>query len=50
LINEYKESYDFFDMGTVTDSNEFGFNQGLLNQKQELGCAVYSQDFYKLIL
>ena len=44
LIKKYKESgYHFFDMGTVTDGNF-----GLLKQKEELGCDIYTQDFYSL--
>lgn len=46
LISKYrKEGYKFFDMGTVTESNF-----GLLKQKEELGCEIYTQDFYKLKL
>ncbi|MHA7059994.1 GNAT family N-acetyltransferase [Aquimarina sp. M1] len=46
LINQYrKEGYKFFDMGTVTDNNF-----GLLKQKEELGCEIYTQDFYSLHL
>jgi hypothetical protein len=37
----------FFDMGIVNDSGEKGFHSGLLQQKEELGCTVWSQDFYK---
>jgi hypothetical protein len=49
LINKYKkEGKKFFDMGTVNIGDSF--NIGLLNQKQELGCSVYNQDFYKLNL
>lgn len=40
----------FFDMGLANDSNEKGFHSGLLQQKEELGCSVYSQDFYKITL
>lgn len=44
LIQKYAEKgYKFFDMGTVTDGNF-----GLLKQKEELGCEIYTQDFYKL--
>ncbi|WP_255452617.1 GNAT family N-acetyltransferase [Aquimarina sp. RZ0] len=44
LIKKYKEEgYRFFDMGTVTENNF-----GLLKQKEELGCKIYTQDFYKL--
>lgn len=44
LIQKYeKKGYKFFDMGTVTESNF-----GLLKQKEELGCEIYTQDFYKL--
>lgn len=46
LIQKYKdEGYTFFDMGTVTENNF-----GLLKQKEELGCRIYTQDFYKLEL
>jgi hypothetical protein len=37
-------------MGTVYDSNEFNYNKGLLKQKEELGCSIYTQDFYKMKL
>ncbi|GAA4108072.1 hypothetical protein GCM10022393_03810 [Aquimarina addita] len=44
LIQKYKkEGYTFFDMGTVTENNF-----GLLKQKEELGCRIYTQDFYRL--
>lgn len=50
LINEYSNKFDFFDMGTVDDDSELGYNVGLLNQKRELGCVVFEQNFYRLIL
>ena len=51
LIEKYKkEGKLYFDMGIVNDNNDRGFNPGLLNQKEELGCSVYSQDFYKMNL
>ncbi|MEA9411852.1 FemAB family protein [Flavobacterium sp. PL02] len=51
LIQKYKEEGKyFFDMGIVGDDNEKGYNSGLLKQKEELGCSVYNQDFYKIIL
>ncbi|RZS91893.1 acetyltransferase (GNAT) family protein [Aquimarina brevivitae] len=44
LIEKYKDlGYRYFDMGTVTEGN-----MGLLKQKEELGCAIYTQDFYEL--
>lgn len=47
LIYKYKDyGKHFFSMGTVTDtSNKMGYNPGLLKQKEELGCKIYSQDF-----
>lgn len=46
LIEKYKSAgYKFFDMGTVTENNF-----GLLKQKEELGCKIYTQDFYRLDL
>jgi hypothetical protein len=51
LIRKYKrEGKLFFDMGIVNDGNEKGYHAGLLKQKEELGCSVYSQDFYKMNL
>ncbi|VXB68182.1 FemAB family protein [Flavobacterium sp. 9AF] len=50
LIELYKDSCDFFDMGTCTENNELGFNPGLLNQKEELGCSLYNQDTYSITL
>ncbi|EJG03262.1 hypothetical protein [Flavobacterium sp. F52] len=49
LIHKYKrKGKHFFDMGIVDEGNESGYNLGLLNQKEELGCSVYNQDFYKI--
>jgi hypothetical protein len=51
LIKKYKrEGKQFFDMGIVNEDNEKGYHTGLLKQKEELGCSVYSQDFYKMNL
>ncbi|WP_417942060.1 FemAB family protein [Flavobacterium sp. RS13.1] len=49
LIEKYKsEGKYFFDMGIVGDDSKKGYNAGLLKQKEELGCSVYNQDFYKI--
>ncbi|MBG6186050.1 FemAB family protein [Flavobacterium sp. CAN_S2] len=49
LIQKFKsEGKLFFDMGIVNEDNEKGYHAGLLKQKEELGCSVYSQDFYKM--
>ncbi len=40
----------FFDMGIVTEHNGTSYNPGLLNQKEELGCSVFTHDFYTLQL
>ena len=51
LIKKYQqEGKLFFDMGIVNKDNESGYNTGLLKQKEELGCSVFSQDFYKMNL
>jgi hypothetical protein len=50
LINKFKTQYAYFDMGTVDDDSELGYNIGLLNQKKELGCIVFEQNFYRLKL
>ena len=49
LIEKYKrKGKRFFDMGIVNEENESGYHSGLLKQKEELGCNVYNQDFYKI--
>lgn len=49
LLHKYKrKGKKFFDMGIVSENNELGYNTGLLQQKEELGCTVYNQDFYKI--
>jgi len=49
LIEKYKrKGKRFFDMGIVNEENESGYHSGLLKQKEELGCKVYNQDFYKI--
>ncbi len=46
LINKYKEEgFRFFDFGTVVENNF-----GLLQQKEQLGCDIFIQDFYRLEL
>jgi len=51
LLHRYKRKGKlFFDMGIVNDENEKGYSSGLLKQKEELGCKVYNQDFYKITL
>ncbi len=51
LIYKYqKKGKRFFSMGTVNELNEMGYSAGLLKQKEELGCSVYLQDFYRLTL
>ncbi len=49
LLHKYKRRGKyFFDMGIVDEPNDWGYNRGLLKQKEELGCSVYNQDFYKI--
>lgn len=50
LIEEFSNIFDYFDMGTVDDDSDLGYNEGLLNQKKELGCALYSQNTYQIAL
>jgi hypothetical protein len=50
LINEFHGKVNFFDMGTVNENNGKTYNKGLLKQKEELGCSVYLQDCYTLII
>lgn len=52
LIHKYKDDgKQFFSMGTVTDFNRpQNYNAGLLKQKEELGCSLYLQKFYRLRL
>jgi len=51
LIHKYKrKGKHFFDMGIVNSVDEKDYNAGLLQQKEELGCTIYNQDFYKINL
>ncbi len=50
LIEEFSKNFDYFDMGTVDDESELGYNEGLLNQKKELGCDLYYQNIYQIEL
>ncbi|NNT72792.1 GNAT family N-acetyltransferase [Flavobacterium sp. IMCC34852] len=50
LIEGFSETFDYFDMGTVDDDSELGYNEGLLNQKKELGCGLYYQNIYQIAL
>lgn len=44
LIEKFKnKGFRYFDMGTVTNGND-----GLLKQKEELGCSIYTQDHLEL--
>ena len=51
LIHKYKdEGILYFSMGTVNDDSKTGYSEGMLKQKQELGCRTYFQDIIKLDL
>ena len=52
LMEKYRlDGKCYFDMGIVTDlSFVEGYNQGLLNQKEELGCVVFEQNHYEINL
>ncbi|MCL9805626.1 FemAB family protein [Flavobacterium amniphilum] len=51
LIHKFeKEGKKFFDMGIVNEEEGKKYNKGLLKQKEELGCAIYTQDYYKITL
>lgn len=43
-----KEGKKFFDMGIVNEEEGKKYNKGLLKQKEELGCSIYSHDYYKI--
>lgn len=47
LIEEFKHKASFFDMGTVTEGDGKIYSKGMLKQKEELGCSIYTQDFYE---
>lgn len=49
LIEKYKnEEKHFFDMGTVYNGKSV--NEGLLNQKVELGCSIFEQNYFEINL
>ncbi|MCB0443136.1 MAG: FemAB family protein [Flavobacterium sp.] len=50
LINELKDKVSFFDMGTVSTNQGEIFNPGLLKQKVELGCSIFTQSHYSIAL
>nr|WP_321230287.1 FemAB family protein [uncultured Psychroserpens sp.] len=51
LIKTYKdEDMQFFSMGTVNDDSKLGYSEGMLKQKQELGCSTYFQDIINVEL
>ncbi len=52
LMEKYQlAGKSYFDMGIVTDLSYLeGYNQGLLNQKEELGCVVFEQNHYEINL
>ena len=52
LLHFYKDlNYHYFDMGTVTNPNfKDNINAGLLQQKVELGCEVFDQFTFNLVI
>lgn len=48
LINDFKDNFNFFDMGIVNENQGKSINYGLLKQKEELGCSVFIQDHYQI--
>ena len=51
LIEHYHNSgAQFFCIGTVPTNDSVGYNPGLLKQKQELGCSIYSQQIINFSL
>lgn len=52
LIKSFqKEGYRYFSMGRINDdSQQNGYNPGMLKQKQEYGCQIYLQPVYQLDL
>ncbi|WP_298761899.1 GNAT family N-acetyltransferase [uncultured Psychroserpens sp.] len=42
------EGFNYFSMGTVNDNSELGYSEGMLKQKQELGCRIFTQDIWKV--
>nr|WP_322624208.1 GNAT family N-acetyltransferase [uncultured Flavobacterium sp.] len=47
LLEEYRDSKLYFDMGTVME-RDGTINMGLLKQKEELACSTYCQDIYEI--
>lgn len=50
LIRFYQnEGFQYFSMGRINDNSMAGgYNEGMLKQKQELGCQLYVQPVYEL--
>jgi hypothetical protein len=50
LIEQYKNQFQYFDLGTV--NSDFGkvYFKGLLKQKEELGATTFIHDYYEISL
>lgn len=48
LIDMFQHQKKYFDMGTVNENEGKSYNIGLIQQKEELGCSVYLQEYYKI--
>lgn len=50
LFEYYKRNKKYFDMGTVSASNQYGYNISLLQNKLNLGAKIVNLDTYKIQL
>jgi hypothetical protein len=50
LFEYYKQNKKYFDMGTVSASNQYGYNISLLQNKLNLGAKIVNLDTYKIQL
>ena len=48
IINRYASDFSFFVIGIVDEDESY--NEGLLKQKEELGCSVCLQDVYEIAI
>lgn len=49
LIMKFQnEGCFYFSMGSVNDNSKLGYNEGMLKQKEELGCSQFEQEIFEI--
>ena len=48
LLNEFYSNYKYYSFGISTEQNGFFLNEGLIQQKEEMGARAVTLDFYEI--